>query len=144
MKKTADDLRKTVQDAYGWLSRVDENTSKKVPGSKWSLKEILGHLIDSAANNHQRFIRLQQGDLENFPGYEQDAWVSLSKYRDREWRELVELWHNYNLHLVHVVAYLDPGSLTHFWNEPKMTLAFLAEDYVAHMSHHLSAIRKAI
>src|SRR4029077_10226718 len=69
----------------------DEAASRRPAPGKWSKKEILGHLIDSAANNHQRFIRLQMEDQLVFPGYRQNDWVELQHYSDRAWGDLVEL-----------------------------------------------------
>ena len=72
--------------------------SIKVQGGSWTKKEILGHLIDSAAINHQRFVRAQFTDDLVFDGYVQDDWVKVQDYQNRDWRELVELWHGYNRH----------------------------------------------
>ncbi len=66
MKETAEKMDGIISDAEKFLSRIDEKDSYFVPGSKWCIKEILGHLIDSACNNHQRFIRLQSGNLIGF------------------------------------------------------------------------------
>ena len=70
----------------------------------WSIKEIIGHLVDSAANNHQRFVRADsQGDLV-FQGYAQDEWVRIQSYESAPWNELVSLWESYNLHIARVMA----------------------------------------
>jgi hypothetical protein len=58
------------------LLRISEHESMEVVGSKWTRKQLLGHLIDSASNNYQRFVRLQQGNLVGFPGYDQEFWVA--------------------------------------------------------------------
>jgi len=114
---------------------------KPAPG-KWSKKEILGHLIDSAANNHQRFIRLQLAPELTMPGYEQDDWVRLNAYQQRPWADIVSLWAAYNLHLAAVIHSMDDSALNHVWHHPNAdyTLAFLAEDYVTHLLHHLRQI----
>src|SRR6266436_8071577 len=72
---------------------------KPVP-SRWSPKEELGHLIDSAANNHQRIVRAQLEDDLSLPDYDGDRWVELHGYQNREWTELISLWRAGNLQLL--------------------------------------------
>ncbi len=110
---------------------------------KWSVKEILGHLIDSASNNHQRIVRMQQAaDIGTYE-YEQMHWVSSQSYRTEPWDGLVALWYSYNLHLAHIIRHIDPKTLNHTcdidYGAP-VTLRFVAEDYVRHMEHHLGQI----
>lgn len=110
---------------------------------KWSAKEIVGHLIDSAANNHQRFIRAQQAPALTFPGYEQEFWVDAQRYRDRPWDDLVRLWSSYNQHLAHVIRHISEadGLNTCIVGEnAPLSLRALAIDYVVHMDHHLDQI----
>jgi len=104
----------------------------------WSLKQLVGHLIDSASNNHQRFVRLQQADLEAFPGYEQEEWILIQKYNDYEWKGLVELWSAYNRLLLHVIRSIDPGKLGKVWKRPDgaFSLEWLIEDYYRHLGWH--------
>jgi hypothetical protein len=137
-------LRETVESGSSRLMSISDAEAARRPGpGKWSKKEILGHLIDSAANNHQRFIRAQQVDELIFPGYEQEAWVGLQDPNSRSWTELVDLWRLYNLHLAHVLARV-PTSKQEVQcrigaSEP-VTLAFLMEDYLRHLQHHLSQL----
>lgn len=78
---------------------------RPAPG-KWSKKEILGHLIDSAGNNQQKFVRLLSSDEPvAFVGYVQDAWVAVQRYQEADWQHLVELWRGLNEHLAHVIAH---------------------------------------
>ncbi|HTD23423.1 MAG TPA: DinB family protein [Terriglobales bacterium] len=140
----ADDLRRTVNEAQGSLQSLSEQetSAHRQPG-KWSKKEILGHLIDSATNNHQRFVRAALHGPLIFPGYEQDALAKLQRCNDVEWALLVQLWESYNLYLAHVMAGL-PESVANvpctIGNNPTATLGFIAEDYVAHLKHHLNQI----
>lgn len=112
---------------------------KRVDGG-WSPKEELGHLIDSATNNHQRFVRaLVQGEFRG-DGYAQDEWVKVNAYQEMEWSQLVDLWHSYNTLLAHLIAHI-PDSRANArvvigWNGVK-PLGFIIEDYVIHMQHHL-------
>lgn len=128
------------------LYEIDDTAASARPlETKWCKKEILGHLIDSAANNHQRIVRLLQERRLTFPGYEQDYWVSGQHYRNRSWRELIELWFAYNQHLAHVIGGIDSQSLSHVWESPDgpVTLEFLVKDYLRHLRHHLKQILEA-
>jgi hypothetical protein len=111
--------------------------------AKWSAKQVIGHLIDSAANNHQRFVRAQQGSAFEFPGYVQDHWIAMQYYNDRRWSELTELWESYNRHVAHVIAHIpdDRREVScAIGADPPVTLVFLAQDYVRHLRHHLEQI----
>jgi len=140
-----------VDTARPWLQTLDDDSTAQRPGAgKWSPREILGHLIDSAANNHQRFVRARwQHDLV-FAAYDQDGWVEAQRYQDAPWQELVTLWASYNRHLARVMA-AAPASLrqtshtNHSFDgvpagEPA-TLQHFMNDYVRHLDHHLRQIR---
>jgi hypothetical protein len=139
----ANDLLALVHASEPGLFAIPENAAGSSPApDKWSRKQILGHLIDSAANNHQRFIRMQQAPELSFPGYQQNDWVRLNHYATRPWIELVALWAAYNRHLAHVIEYIAPETLTHHWDygSSRFDLAFVAADYVVHLRHHLDQI----
>ena len=136
-------LASVVAHALPLLSAIPEDAASKKPApNKWSKKEILGHLIDSAANNHQRFMRLQLQAEISLPGYDQDDWVRLNRYQQRTWNEIVTLWSAYNRHLASVIESLDHSALGHVWHAPDgdVTLEFIASDYVRHLQHHLAQI----
>ena len=142
MKTTSDELRKAL-GIVARLRQFDEADAATIrSGGRWSRKQILGHLIDSAANNHQRFVRLQQSSLLDQEGYQQEVWVAAQRYDERPWSELVDLWLAYNTHLAHVIERLDPAALNNRWNSPEgpLTLEFIAQDYLRHLDHHLSQI----
>ena len=80
----------------------DEAGYKEGP-DVWSKKEILGHLIDSASNNHKRFVLAQYKDDLIFDGYEQDKWVEVQKYNETDWELLINLWMTFNSHIVHIM-----------------------------------------
>ena len=143
-KTVADQLGRSVDLALPRLTAIPDSTASqpRAPG-KWSPKQVLGHLIDSAANNHQRFVRAQQPGALHLPGYVQDHWVNVQHYNDRSWADLVELWSAYNRHLAHVIAHIpesaqDLECLIDPY--PPVTLGYLATDYVDHLWHHLSQI----
>ena len=98
-------LDTTTHDAARWLATLPESVlSWRPSATAWSIKEIIGHLIDSAAHNHQRFVRAElQADLV-FPGYDQDDWVRAQAYHSAPWGPLLTLWQSYNLHLARVMA----------------------------------------
>jgi hypothetical protein len=136
-------LSSVVARVLPHLSAIPEQAAGQKPApNKWSKKEILGHLIDSAANNHQRFIRLQLERDINLPGYEQDGWVRVSRYQDLPWTEIIALWAAYNRHLATIIESIDPSALDHVWHSPEgdVTLDFIATDYVRHLKHHLQQI----
>lgn len=142
----AADLLRAVDAALPTLRAMSDRDAgvprvADVP-DKWSPKQIIGHLIDSAANNHQRFVRAQQGPL-TFPPYAPNHWVDCQRYQDRQWTDLVTLWEAYNRHLAHVIRHIpdDRQSVpcTVESNEA-VTLGFLASDYVVHLRHHLAQV----
>ena len=157
MKDTLEDFTRTVEAAARRLLALGEEESGRRPaGGGWSAKETVGHLIDSAANNHQRFVRARTRDDLVFEGYEQDEWIAAQHYRDEPWEQLVGLWRLYNLHLAHVVARVPqselrrprhPHSLHRIAFRPvgehePATLEYLIRDYVEHLKHHLRQIEK--
>lgn len=147
-QQIADELTQAVGEAAPRLRKIDEGTAAfRVQPGKWSVKEIIGHLIDSATNNHQRFIRAQQTHEFAFPGYVQDEWVRSQGYQDRPWLELIDLWALYNRHLSHVIQRIPESALEakcRIGTGEPVTLAFLIEDYLGHLHHHLAQIEERI
>jgi hypothetical protein len=143
MESVADDLLSVLKVADKLRQIGDPAASEKPAPDKWSKKEILGHLIDSAANNHQRFVRLQLMPRLELPGYEQDGWIRVQHYQNRPWNEIIDLWQLYNTHLASVIRYIDPNALKNMWRAPDgqdVDLEFVIKDYVVHMRHHLEQI----
>src|SRR2546423_1159846 len=105
MKDLIEEFRRTVEEAAARMLSMTEAEGRTARAEgKWSAKETLGHLIDSASNNHQRFVRAQFTDHLVFPGYEQEAWVRAQGYQDEPWPLLVGLWRSFNLHLAHLMG----------------------------------------
>jgi hypothetical protein len=110
---------------------------------RWSKKEVLGHLIDSAGNNHQRFVRANLAPRIEFPAYQQEAWVSAQSYATESWPDLVNLWVLLNRHLLHIMKTTPEANLSHecvIGGAAPMTLDALMQDYVKHLEHHLEQI----
>lgn len=155
MQDALADFRETIATATEQLHALDEQAAGQPRADgKWSAKQIIGHLIDSAANNHQRFVLAQLRDDLKFPGYQQAEWVSTQHYDAAEWPVLVQLWQSYNLHLLHIMAHTPVAKLqtpctqhtldriawqTVSQSEP-VTLEYLMRDYIGHMKHHLQQI----
>ncbi len=96
----------------GILLDLDEAVVRYKPAAdRWSIAEVIGHLVDSACNNHQRFIRAQESDALRFPKYEQNLWVAAGNYQQSDWLQLVELWSLYNLHIAHVMCNIPERKL---------------------------------
>jgi hypothetical protein len=100
-------------------------------------------MIDSASNNHQRIVRMQEtGNIGTFT-YSQQHWVTSQHYQEEPWCDMVECWYRLNAHLAHIIAHVDPGSLEHVCDTgyaKPASLKFVIEDYLRHLEHHLGQI----
>jgi hypothetical protein len=155
MQTFLDDFRQTIETAEKRLLTISEDQSR-IPRAegKWSPKEIIGHLIDSASNNHARFVRAQFSDELAFSGYEQEEWVRVQGYNREPWHQLIQLWKYYNLHLLHVMSLVPEDTRTKprsthnldqiAWKtvarNDTVTLDYFMHDYVAHLKNHLRQI----
>jgi hypothetical protein len=114
-----------------------------------TIKQILGHLIDSASNNHQRMIRLQYNTNLTFPDYRQDndLWIALQDFQTEDWNNLIQLWKYFNLHMVQVIKSVDQSKLDNYWHDfegTKVTLQEMIEGYLWHINLHLNEIQELI
>lgn len=155
MQSYVNELRETVERATPLLLALsDEESARPLASGKWSPREVVGHLIDSASNNHQRFVRAQFQDDLAFPRYAQDDWVRVQSYNTAPWLELVTLWQTFNLQLARVMQAVpeelrlrertkhnlhEIGWQTVPADRPA-TLDYLMSDYVAHLKNHLQQI----
>ena len=148
-------LEEIVLAAFGKLILVEEEKAATKPSEdKWSAKQIIGHLIDSASNNHGRFMRAQFSDDLIFQGYEQEGWVINQNYQEAEWQDLIILWRQFNMHIAFLVKQISIGTLTQerrqhnlnkiAWKtvpiDQPTTLAYFIDYYVAHLQHHLKQV----
>lgn len=133
------DIIESALQKFDALNHDDWN-HKPFP-EKWSKKEILGHLVDSALNNIHRFIRIQHGDQTNIY-YEQDFWVRASDYQDQDINEIIALWQAINWQIARVWNRISAEDLSKTIpvKDESPTLQFLMEDYFDHLNHHLRQI----
>ncbi len=144
-----DQLSHCLKDVVERASREltgysDSAAAKPIQSEGWSRKQVLGHLIDSASNNHQRFVRALLQDELTWPGYDQGGCVRAQRYQEARWEDLVDLWTSYNRFLAHVLAGVPESKLAtvcHIGDSAPVTLEELAIDYLRHMEHHLEQIR---
>lgn len=148
-------LEEIVLNAFGKLILIEgEKAASKPSEDKWSAKQIIGHLIDSASNNHGRFMRAQFSDDLIFQGYQQEGWVENQNYQEAEWHDLLILWRQFNMHIAFLIKQIPIGILTQerkqhnlnkiAWKtvpiDQPVTLAYFIDDYVAHLQHHLKQV----
>lgn len=144
MKQLSEKLRSTIDDAELKLRQISsaDSANPLKPGG-WSRRQILGHLIDSASNNHQRFVRAAQQPSLDFPAYDQDGNIRIQAPQEADWLLLISLWASYNRYLAHVIARLPASKLEtecRIGSGKPVTLHFIADDYVTHLVHHLRQI----
>jgi len=144
MEELSDRLLRVVDAAETKLRKISEpETTKPILSGGWSRKQVLGHLIDSASNNHQRFVRAALQPSLDFPRYNQDGNIRVQAPQEADWSLLVSLWAAYNRYLAHIIARLPVGKLEtvcRIGSDKPVTLGFLANDYVTHLLHHLNQI----
>jgi hypothetical protein len=155
MDQWLEDFKQTINSASQRLLQITEAQSEQLRAEEhWSSKQIIGHLIDSATNNHARFVLAQIKNDLVFPGYEQDQWVEVQHYQQASWPQLVDLWRAYNLHLLHLMSYVTQEKLDQRCSQHSLqkiafetigeseptTLGYLMKDYIVHLKHHLNQI----
>lgn len=142
-------MQNVIDNLTYWIMKVPEEftlmseleVSQKPLPEKWSKKEILGHLCDSAINNLERFIKVQ---YEKQPfvltPYNQVQWVEIQGYQDISIQEIVNLWCHLNRKMIAVIARIPDEKLQYLCdigdNQYK-TVEWLVQDYLEHMEHHL-------
>jgi len=145
----AADLHAAIGEGLQVLQHIDETrTARRLKPEGWCAREVLGHLIDSACNNHRRFVVGQSASTTQFDSYNQNEWVARQHYDTVPWRDLVVLWAAYNRHLAHVIGSTPDEIAARAARSPDgsgpVTIAFLMEDYVTHLRHHLAQIRNLL
>ena len=140
------EYKKTIERVYQ-LFRTCPDPSAKEKGEGWSVKEILGHLVDSVSNNYQRIVRyIPKGNL-NFPPYDQEQNVKRANYQAFDFDQLLALWYNYNMLMLHMIAGIpaaDLHSTTTVGDKPPVALRQSIPDYFAHMENHERQAKRII
>lgn len=148
MKELSEKLMAAIEAAEPQLRQIaDAESAKPILSGGWSRRQVLGHLIDSASNNHQRFVRAALQPSLEFPAYDQDGNVRVQAPQEADWLLLVSLWASYNRYLAHIIARLPTSKLDtacRIGSGEPVTLRFIATDYLTHMLHHLDQIGIAI
>lgn len=142
MQAPSAELLTIIDSAEPQIRALTDVSTPLRPGA-WSRKEILGHLIDSASNNHQRFVRASLQESLEFPGYDQNGCIRVQAPNEADWNVLVSLWAAYNRYLAHVIAHIPASKFEtpcRIGSGDQVTLLFLAEDYVRHLVHHLEQV----
>ena len=147
--------KKFIDSIVQKMRLISDSKASEKPGPlKWSNKEIIGHLIDSACNNHRRFVLAALEQKMAFPGYAQDEWVEIQKYNSASWQQLIDLWQMYNHRIIEVLDAFPLDSLKKnikqhnlneiCWKKPPagktVNLEYLVRDYFSHMLHHLKQL----
>lgn len=151
MNSVAKELNELIEIFKNDFSGLDERmTSINISEDKWSLKEIIGHLVDSASNNHQRFVRFQLSDTLEFPDYKNDEWLRIQKHQAMQFTDLLSLFYYYNKLLVNIISNIDEKCLERRWNiswdenSTYITFEKLVTHYVDHMKGHLTHFRERL
>jgi len=134
------------------LALSEDLITKRRNGQNRNIKQIVGHLVDSASNNTHRIIHLQyQPSPLIYPDYanlgNNDRWIAIQNYQDEKWNELVQLWKYSNIHIVHVIKNVNPDKLNNEWItalNKNVSLKAMIIDYLRHFKLHLSEIDELI
>jgi hypothetical protein len=146
----ADDIKRVVSE---WEPRLialsEEAITRRENHQHRTIKQLIGHLIDSASNNHQRMVRLQYNENLIFPDYQQDndLWIAIQDYQHADWPNLVTLWKSFNIQIAHLILSIDKTKLNSCWTNfegAKVTLKDMVKGYPDHLNLHLNDIREIL
>jgi hypothetical protein len=141
MEMIASELEGLISQFYPRLNQLEEeNAIHKPLPDKWSKKELIGHMIDSAQNNIRRFIVAQYEDRPKIV-YNQDKWVEINNYQEHSVTDLVTLWNLLNKQICTILKNTGPDtSNRQAISEAPHSIEWLAEDYIKHLKHHLHQV----
>ena len=138
--------KKIIERVYQLFATCSD-PNKKENDAGWTIKEILGHLLDSLSNNHQRLSRYIVNDNLDFPSYDQEVFVQRAHYDTFDFKTLLSVWYHYNHLLLHMISNIPSEHLKStltIGDRPKTTLKELFKDYFAHMELHEQQVRGII
>lgn len=148
------DLRNEITELVTeWEMKLLELPEKTLSNNRnrqnRTIKQILGHLVDSAVNNHHRIVRLQYNTDLEFPDYRQDndIWIRIQNYQNEDWKNLITLWKYYNIHLNHVIKNVNSDCLKNTWKDFEgtvETLESIITGYLSHLNLHIDEIKELI
>lgn len=151
MKNLSKELLELIEDFKSEFISIGENfASIKLSEDKWTLKEIIGHLVDSASNNHQRILRMKMTDHLNFPDYKNTQWLELQQHNRMKFADLLGLFYFYNKLLANIIENISEEELVHRWEvqwDPKedfIILEALVKHYVVHMRGHFTHMKERV
>jgi len=140
-----DNQYKKIIERVHQLFATCSDPNQREGNDGWTVKEILGHLLDSLSNNHQRLSRYIAKDNLNFPAYDQEVFVKRAHYDSFDFQALLSIWYHYNQLLLHIIGNIPIDHLTStitVGDRPSITLKELVEDYFAHMELHEQQVRR--
>lgn len=145
METIANQLLYWIEEAPARLGKFTEaEISKRPLPNKWSKKEILGHLCDSAVNNYQRFVKIQyEAQPYEVHKYDQNQWVAIQNYQDIPFSDILNLWISLNKQIAAIIIRIPEEKLQHackIGSDQLETLEWLVRDYLDHMQHHFKQI----
>lgn len=153
IKEISEELSTLISDWENKLGALPERTiTQRKNSQNRSIRQIVGHMVDSASNNTHRIIHLHyQNSPVKYPDYanlgNNDRWIAIQNYQEEDWKELVGLWAAVNRHMVHLIGQVDQSKLDQYWisalNE-KITLREMISDYPRHLKLHLNEISALI
>jgi hypothetical protein len=146
MKIDCVDCKARIASFEALMTENENLADIRLAPDKWTLKEMIAHLIDSASNNHQRFVRLQLEPVLIFPKYGAEEWKIATKIATFDYSTLVSLWKTYNALLVHLIENVNPAALNHVWRreDKDISLEALIHDYFAHMELHRTMFEERV
>jgi hypothetical protein len=150
-------IRNEILSLIGsWEGRLnslpDEIIRERRNSQNRNIKQILGHLIDSASNNTHRVVHLQYQETPFlFPNYatfgNNDRWIAIQNYNGEEWSDLIQLWKYSYIHFCHVIKNVDVGKLENEWisgPDKNISLRSMINDFPRHLKLHLNEIEELI
>lgn len=136
-----------IERVYQLFATCPDPNKREREGG-WTIKQIVGHLVDSASNNHQRFLRYQPQGNFVFPGYDQNVCVSRAHYDSMEFQSLLALWYHYNRMLLHIITHFPAddlaASMLQIGDRSAVTLQDLIHDYFGHIDRHAQQVKRII
>ncbi|MEO1451594.1 MAG: DinB family protein [Bacteroidota bacterium] len=157
MQTWIEDFRPSLDETAAFLKTIPaDRLDRKMKADGWNMRQLLGHLIDSACNNHRRFTLAAMQDHLRFEGYAQEEWVKINDYDSRDWQDLIQLWHGFNLQICHLMGTysaekLDQPTTDHNLDQiafrlvptgEATSLGYFMRDYIGHYKHHLAQIQE--